>query len=224
MKLGQIALRLRTKNLPDFGNRVFGTVEFALAQEYTVKEETAFVIPLVEADRGDNQYETTVNQVVAERFAVVVALKNDAAVTEKLGLGAFDRLWAVRQKLFCTFLGWIPPDTEKPMDYKGGRLLDINPAWLWYQFEFQQTTRITDSKDGVNAAGCYVTVLDDFLRVYTQWLTGDATQAILPMTGPPPQLPETLVPPDMNTVIDFKPGFSAGFSKDFDTLGAETLT
>jgi hypothetical protein len=32
MKLGQIAVKIRMQAIPDFGNRIFGAVEFALAE------------------------------------------------------------------------------------------------------------------------------------------------------------------------------------------------
>ena len=227
MMLGQVALRMRAITFsglaafPEFGNRVLGTVEFALARENTLILETAFIIPLSEADQGDNRYDTSVNQMVNERFGVVVAIANDAAITDKLGLGAFDRLYSIRQRLFRCFLGWRPPGTEMPMYYKGGQLLDINSAWLWYQFSFQMETHITNSADGVDQD---LGPWDDFLRVYTQWLTGDESQAILPMTGSPPVLPETMQPPDMTTVIDYGYGFDRGFNEGFDTLEAKADT
>lgn len=217
MKLGQVVLKIRAAQT-DFGNKVAGTVEFALAQEYTIKEEMAFVIPLAEADQGDNQYDTSVNQMVNERFGVVVALKNDASVVDKLGFGAHDRLWSIRRQLFAALLGWVPPDTEMPVYYKGGQVLEINSAWFWYQFAFQQETHITSSADGIDAGlGPY----DDFLRAYSQWLVGDVSQAILPMTGTPPVLPESIQPPDMNTIIDFEYAFNAGFATGYNTLDSE---
>jgi hypothetical protein len=157
---------------------------------------------------------------VNERFGIVVALKNDASIIQKLGLGAFDRLWSIRQKLFCCLLGWRPPETESPVYYKGGKLLDINPAWMWYQFEFQQETHITDSADGVNSGVCYVDTFAEFRRMYTQWLTGDVSQAILPMTGLPPLLPESLTAPDFSTVIGFEYEMDSSFSAACDTLAA----
>lgn len=221
MMLGQVALKIRAANIADFGNRVLGTAEFALAQEYTLDanlKETAFVIPLAEADQGDNDYDTSVNQMVNERFGVVVALRNDFDTTEKFGLGAFDRLHAIRQALFGCLLGWVPTGTEMPVYYKGGRLLDINSAWMWYQFEFQMETHITTSEDGIDRGlGPY----DDFLRAYTQWLVGDVSKAILPMSGTPPLLPESLQPPDINTVINFKYPFGSGFGTGYDTLETE---
>jgi hypothetical protein len=217
MKLGQVVLKIRAANTA-FLNRVAGTVEFALAQEFTIKEETAFVIPLAEADQGDNQYDTSVNQMISERFGIVVALKNDSSVVDKLGFGAHDRLFAIRAQLFAALIGWVPPGTEMPVYYKGGQVLEINSAWLWYQFAFQQETHLTSSEDGIDAGlGPY----DDFLRAYSQWLIGDASQAILPMTGTPPVLPEALVPADMNTIIDFEYPFSSGFAPGLDTLESE---
>lgn len=215
MQLGQIVLKIRAANTSTFGNRVGGAAEFALAQEYTVKDsETAFVIPLAEAPT-DNTGDVFVSQVNVERFGVVVALKNDAATVDKLGITAHDRLYAVRADLFAILLGWLPTGGERLICYRGGRLLDINPAWLWWQFEFEQATRITSNVDGVEPGlGPY----DSFFRMYTQWLVGDASQAILPMQGTPPLLPESLVPPDMIRLIDFKYGFNRGFGRGFSTL------
>jgi hypothetical protein len=218
MRLGQIVLKIRAANTL-FGNRVGGAVEFALAQEYTVNNtETAFVIPIAEADQGDNQYDDIVQQMVNERFGVVVALKNDASIVDKLGIGAYDRLYNIRAQLFACLLGWLPPGAEKLLYYKGGRLLDINQAWLWYQFEFQQETRITSNVDGIEPG---LPVYDDFLRAYSQWLVGDDSKGILPMTGTPPLLPESLVPPDMEQLINFKYPYDSGFGKSFDTLETE---
>jgi hypothetical protein len=61
------------------------------------------------------------------------------------------------------------------------------------------------------------------MKVYTQWLVGDESQAILPMTGTPPVLPETMTPPDINTIIDFHYAMDAGFGVGSDTLAAEVL-
>lgn len=226
MNLGEIVIRIRAHQsayygaVAVFGNRVGGAVEFALAQENSVKEEMAFVIPLAEADQGDNQYDNGTNQMVNERFGVVVALKNDTSVVDKLGIGAYDRLAGVRTQLWRALLGWLPTGMEMPIYYKGGRLLDINPAWLWYQFEFQSEFHLTAGEAGVDDEQI-AAITDDFLHAYAQWLVGDHQHGILPMQGTPPLLPQSLIPPDMESLIDFKYGFSAGFSKGFDTLEAD---
>lgn len=216
MRLGEVALKIRTASTR-FGNKVAGAVEFAAVQEYTVKEDTAFVIPLAEADRGDNKYDTSINQRVNERFGVVCAIKNDASVIEKLGLAAYDLLHDTRAQLFTALLGWLPSWSDVPIYYKGGRLLDIRPDYLWYQFEFQTEIYVT-SEDGVDSKLVFV---DDFLKIYTEWLTGNTEKAILPMTGPPPQLPQNLITPNIKDIINFKYPFGSGFSKGYDTLETE---
>lgn len=217
MILSEIVLKIRA-GTTDFGNRVAGTVEFALAQEFTVKDETAFVIPIAEVDKGDNQYDTSVNQVVIERFGVVVALKNDSGITDKLGVGAYNRLHNIRAQLWRCLIGWLQTGAESPTYYKGARLLDITPAWLWYQFEFQSEVQCTSYDDGIEPG---LGPFDDFLRVYSEWLVGDVEKAILPMTGTPPVLPQSLVAPNMEQLIDFKYSHDSGFGQGFDTLESE---
>lgn len=216
MKLGEVALKIRAANTR-FGNRVAGAVEFAIVQEYTVQQDTAFVLPLAESDHGDNQYDTSVNQKISERFGVVCAIKNDASVIEKLGLGAYDLLHDTRAQLLTALIGWIPSWSDMPIYYKGGRLLDIRADYLWYQFEFQSEKNITSS-DGVDST---LGPFDDFLKIYTEWLTGDVEKAILPMTGPPPQLPQNLVAPNIEDLINFEYPFGSGFGKGYKTLETE---
>ena len=221
MILGPVAIKIRAANTR-FANRVFGTAELPLAMEFTqengspLKAESAFVIPLAEGC-APNTYDNGINQKVMERFGVLTAIKNDGAATEKLGTTAFDVHDSVRAELFAAVLGWLIPSTSMPVYYMGGRLVDANPAYLWYLYEFQCETDISDA-DGVSPAlGPY----DDFLKVYTQWLVGSEEQAILPLTGTAPQLPTALVAPRLADVIDLHYPFGSGFGLPYDTLETE---
>ena len=43
----------------------------------------------------------------------------------------------VRNELFSALLGWEMPDAVSFIRYRGGNLLDVTTAYLWWQFEFE---------------------------------------------------------------------------------------
>lgn len=223
MKLGVIAAQIKAANTV-FAQNIAGTAEFALAQEFTVDSvETAFVIPLAEG-ANDNEYDGTTNQMILERFGIAVALKNDAATTDKLGIGAFDRLYNIRKQFFACLLGWVVPGSEMPVYYKGGRLLDINPAWLWWQFEFQMETHITNSADGIDSSiGLTYPTLAAFA---TQYVLGSdpAIPAMKALSDAGvKQLPTNLLNPELTLAELFGPQypFNRAFGTGYDTLEIE---
>lgn len=140
MKLGSVVLRIRYfKTL--FKEYVGGCAELDTALNNTLLKESAFVVPI--EDRGDeNNYDSTANQRVTEKFAVVCALANDLNQQDKLGFLAYDKLDDVRAELINALCGWYPINSESMIVYSGGRLVDINSAYLWWQFEFQFVSRI----------------------------------------------------------------------------------
>jgi hypothetical protein len=140
MRLGAIVLRIRSKNT-HFGEYVGGVVELDTAIKNTLKKDIAFVIPLID-DAGRNEYDTTYNHKIIERFGVVVALANDSSQSDKLGFLAYDQLHDIRGQLISALCGWIPIGAENQVMYRGGKLIDINNAYLWYQFEFEFDSRI----------------------------------------------------------------------------------
>ena len=213
MNLGAVALKLRAANTR-FGNRIVGTAELALAQEYTLKDETAFVVPLSETMRGPNDNDTWVKQRVVETFGIVCAVKNDSAVVDKLGIKAFDTHQAVRAELFRAILGWEIPGAAVLTYYAGGRLHDITPAWMWYMFEFTSEVWISsEDYEGTLPAG------DDFLKVYTQYkIDGDP---VLPLTGASPQLPTSLLTPTVSELFGPAYSYSDAFSTAEQTLKSE---
>jgi hypothetical protein len=165
MKLGTIALRIRVAET-SLENRVAGAAELALAIAGTLLEECAFVLPLVESAPANTQ-DSGINQLLTERFGVIVALKNDTSQADKTGLTAYDRLHDLRQELFSALLGWYITGAESQVYYGGGTLLDVNRAWLWYQFEFEYTTRLTEEDLIIPDT------LDDFDRIYAQYGNSD---------------------------------------------------
>ncbi len=164
MKLSAVALKLRIADT-SFANRIGGAAALGLATESTLLVETVFVIPLLE-NASANEYENHINQVITERFGLVVALKMDEDPTDETGIQAFDRLHDVRQEFFDTLLGWEMPGTEGLCAYGGGLLLDFNRAWLWYQFAFEVKTRLEDILE------LDMTDVVPFNRLYAQWVLG----------------------------------------------------
>lgn len=141
MRLGQVVLKIRAADT-SFGNFIGGTAEFDNAIKHTLKTDMAFVIPLLE-DAPQNEYDTGINQRLTERFGVIVALATDTTQKDTLGFLAYDRLHDIRSELLQALLGWTPLDAEGQISYRGGKLFDINNAYLWYQFEFEYDSRIS---------------------------------------------------------------------------------
>ena len=216
MKLGPIALKIRLAETR-FGNYIFGAAELAMALEYTLKKESAFVIPLSETTKSNNM-DNGINQRITERFAIVVALDNGSSDRDKVGLAAYDDLDDVRAEIFSAILGWQIPGAESIISYAGGRIAGINRAYLWYQFEFDYETRIDDD-DGIDTG---VNDLDWFDSIYAQYVLSPSL-GLDAIQGGAPGLPVSIVDPDMTQVIDFTTNpdvegpFGKGFGIIFDT-------
>ena len=179
MKLGYVALQLRLAETR-FENRIGGSAALALAQDSTLTDEMMFVIPLAE-NASSNEYDNMINQIVTERFGVIVALKMDEDITDKTGIKAFDKLHDVRTEIFKALLGWQMPDAESICSYSGGQLLDFNRAWLWYQFEFTVGTRIQAE---VELDWTDTGVLQ---KIYAQYVLGEYDDGSI-LEGVPPLL------------------------------------
>jgi len=163
MRLGPIVLKIRLGETR-FGNMVAGAAELAIAQEETFSGDLAFVVPLEEL-AGPNIQDAGLTQLVTESFSVVVALRNDNQQRDKTGLGAYDILDEVRAELFRAILNWHPnTDTEHPISYVGGSIIDVTPSYLWYQFDFQYDRFITE-EDGAQDSN-----IDDFLSIYAEYV------------------------------------------------------
>jgi hypothetical protein len=208
MRLGQIALKLRLANTT-FGTKIAGSAELALAMKGTLSAETAFVIPLAEAT-SNNDMDIGIKQELEERFGVVVALANDSSQADKLGLIAYDRLHDIRAEIWSAILGWIMAGAEYPISYGGGRILGINRAYLYYQFEFSIRSRIND-EDGVEEQA-----VDNFDTIYAQWVL--TPSANIPLKE---GIPATLFTPNAVDTVDLTENpndgaFGYGFGQGFD--------
>jgi hypothetical protein len=151
MKLGPIVLLLRLADTR-FHNLIGGAVDMETATRYTLKNEAAFVIPLDE-DSPDNGYDNIINQILTERFGIVVAIKNDAYQEDKTGLSAHDQLHDVRNEIFKAILGRDFATSESIIYYRGGQLMVVNGGWLWYMFKFEFKSRLLTTVDGIVHSG-----------------------------------------------------------------------
>lgn len=133
MNLDIIIAQLRQR-APIFTNgTVAGAARFEILPEAAnLKMPAAYVLPLAD-QASDQQSANGYQQLVRERFAVVVALDNRA---DERGQGAASNLDAMRAALFKALLGFNPGTAYDVIEYEGGELLHLDRARLYYQFEF----------------------------------------------------------------------------------------
>jgi len=173
MKLGKVALKLRLNNNTRFEQRIFGAADIATLKDATLTEDMAFVIPLNDSappNTGDNH----INQLVTEQFGVIVALKADIKQSDKTHLIPMDLIHNVRDEINSQILGWKIPDTDDDTSnyegliyYAGGTLIDINRAWVWWQYAYATTLRFCSPE---NTADEGTSELPAFLRAYAQYV------------------------------------------------------
>lgn len=205
MKLSPIVLILRAGET-HFGEEVAGAAEFNTIQQDTLEVDTAYVIQTTDVALA-NDVTGTVNQKVTEGFGVVVAIRNDQSQADKTGLTAYDQLHDIRTELWDllvglnlgTVLDTASYTVEGPVEYKGGSLIDINSAWLWYLYEFSYPAYLQETEKDLN--------LDDFNTLSAQWVMTPNAQ--IPLTGAEP-LPDALEQSDMESIIDFTENLLAG--------------
>jgi hypothetical protein len=231
MRIGPIVLRIRLANTR-FGNFIGGAAELDMALNGTLTGEQAFVVPIEETAVA-NDYDTTINQSITERFAVVTAFENDNSDADKTGLGAYDRTHEVRSEIFKAILGWQIVGAESLIYYAGGQMLNIDSAYMWYQFDFEFKTRLCnfdhfsdvayhdDENEGEFREQTQESQLDDLLTIYANYIQWPSAE--LPYSGEWPindGYPDVLLP-DFAQVItrsdDPNPGaFGRGFGGGYD--------
>lgn len=208
MQLGPIVLRLRAADTR-FENRIAGAAEYAVALEGTLQNEVAFVVPL-EDNPTPNAHDTDVEQKVTERFGIIAAIRSDVSASDKLGITAYDAVHDVRDELFGCLLGWLMSGHEDLVSYGGGRLLNFDRSYLWYQFDFLTAFWIQEKAQEEETTAWLNTI-------YADWVLSPSIN--LPIRE---GLPVSLFTPDMNTIVDFTSNpaidgdFSPAFSEEFD--------
>lgn len=158
MRIGKMIFRIRWKQADlakrglqaTFGNFVTGAAELEIATTQPPTREMAFVFP-IGAIPEKSSLEGGVDQIIYERFGVIVVLLNDTQQKDKYGFKANDRLHSIRSEIMQALLGWQVSEGEGPIQYAGEKLVDFSRAYLWYQFEFQYKARIISQAmdDGV---------------------------------------------------------------------------
>lgn len=214
MKLSPVVLKLRLGNISAFGDRIAGSADLATALSATLTDEMAFVVQLTESAPGNKQ-SNSVNQLIDERFVVIVALKNDNSQSDKTGIAAYDRLFTIRAEIFSSILNWTIPGQESITSYVTGRLLSLNRAWLWYQYEFSSSVRIGPDDGFDNGADN----LPNFNQLYAEWII--SPNANLPFAGGLPI--DDTDKTDMVSNVDFTVnlnagGFGSGFGSGFKVV------
>lgn len=228
MRIGKIVLRLRYKQT-SFGNFIGGAAELDSAMKNTLTRNMAFVIPLVENAEA-NKYDSEISQGIVERFGVIVALYNDITQKDKTGITAYDQLHDIREELFKALIGWEIDYSESRVYYRGGKLIDMNAAYLWYQFEFEYLSRlgvVEKLDNGTSEYGLLQREVDDtedptsFDSIYANYILSPS--ADLPYTEElplPDGFPDVSLP-NMAQWIDltenpnsgaFAKGFASGFN------------
>jgi hypothetical protein len=208
MRIGRIITTLRAADTY-FKTTIGGAAEFEIATNNTLSKEIAFVIPLIES-ATPNEHDNGLSQFLTERFAVLVALKNDTSNTKKLGIVAYDKLHDIREQLFNALLNLQLPEASSTIMYRGGRLMRIVRSYVWYQFEFEYQALIGCVKSLDNGKDVYgiierpVSDTDpvDLNTIYTNVIKAPSTE--LPYTGDlplPDGFPDVTIP-DIAWYID----------------------
>lgn len=220
MKIGSIVLKLRLANTY-FKNNIGGAADLDMATSGTLLKDMAFVIPLAD-DAEANTVDNSVNQNVTERFGVVVAISNDTTEDDLAGVISYDKLHDIRAELFKALVGW-DPGYNGPIYYRGGHLLAIDRAWLWFQYEFEfpailsADTAAQGELQETSYTGSTVVgpeELNDFMKVYTQYIMTPSIKwkdclELLKSEGK--HLPITAIAPDLTTLVDMNNQYEGGF-------------
>ena len=223
MKLSPIILALRIAKT-HFGDLIGGGIDLTRVQQNTLTADTAFVIPLGE-DATENAVDNSVDQTIRDRFAVVCAIKNDSSPKDKAGLLAYDVLDSIRAELFAVLINF-DIGYASTIEYSGAKLLDINGAWLWWQYEFVVREQLAASVDGVGFVEersvddrQQVSQLPDINKIYADIILSPS--ANLPYSGTLPA--KDFISVDASTQVttddDPNPGsFAASFTQAFRVL------
>jgi hypothetical protein len=159
---------------------------------------------------------------------VIIAIANDTSDKEKTGVLAYDRLHDIRSQIFKAILGYEIYGAESIIYYRGGNLWGINNAYLWYQFDFEFTTRIEqfdgyydiisvdDEVEEQFKTLSQVSQLPDLNKIVSEYISWPSND--IPWTG---EIPINTDVVNMTTMVDFTEDTNAGsygrgFGEDFD--------
>lgn len=217
MKLGPIANRLKIYGIDGFEGRIAGAVELSTVQEDTLLDNTIYVVQYDEI-ASPNDFQGDVSQNVTESFAVIVVVKNDTSQADKTGITAYDSLFNIRKRLFNILVGWDIDDEDEddgfysqgPIYYKRGELLDVNSAWLWYQYIFEYQGKLVRTLEDP--------AYDSLDTISTQYILTPDAQIPIKKAG---NLADLNLDTDLDQIIDLTESLTAGafvsgFASGFD--------
>ena len=115
---------------------VGGAADFASAVESLKQGPAAFVLPNAERASGSRTGTMVVSQENSVRFPVVTAVQN---LRDARGERAQTDLRTLRTAILNALHGWQPDAEFNPIEYSGGRLLQLTDQVVWYQDEFVTT-------------------------------------------------------------------------------------
>ena len=232
MRVTPIVLKIRSSNTV-FKQNIGGAVELEIVRaSQGIKENMAFVIPTKDSAERSRS-EGSIDQTVTEQFTVVAVFKNDTSQRDKVGFSVNDLIHTARSQLFRALVGKFYYEGTSQIEYVGGQLLPLNPAYVWYQFDFQFETRLMQEVDYSDIQGNdlddYGELRDDtqesqlpFLqRIYTNYILSPderlSENLDLPLSD---GFPDVLIP-NISQLIDetddpsrgsFAHGYTSGFN------------
>jgi hypothetical protein len=112
---------------------VAGAAGLAQAANALKQIPAAYVIPNSERSGGSRTGTMVVSQQNTVRFAVVMATKN---LRDARGDQAQADLLSLREEIMTALHGWQPDAEFDPIEYGGGRLMQLTDQVLWWQDEF----------------------------------------------------------------------------------------
>jgi hypothetical protein len=156
---------------------------------------------------------------------------------DKLGIRAYDDIHDIRNEIFGAVMN-LDLGFEEVISYRGGSLINLDPAYIWYQFEFDYTSMITTDPDTGQVVvpersvddRKQVSQLDDFNTLYTQFVLSPSLNWQSIEDDPHLDLPVSASLVDMTTIVDFTDDprageFAAGaFSTAFDFYDEDRRT
>lgn len=116
--------------------QIAGAAGLAQAATDLKQYPAAYVIPSAERANGSRTGTTVVSQQNSVRFAVILAVRN---LRDARGDQAQADLLTLREEIMSALHGWQPHADFDPLEYSGGRLLQLTDQVLWWQDEFLTT-------------------------------------------------------------------------------------
>lgn len=112
---------------------VGGAADLSAATDSVIQKPAAFVLANSERASGSTTGTMAVNQQNTVRFAVLIAVQN---LRDRRGEKAQADLLSLRGSIMTALHGWQPDADFDPIEYGGGKLLQLSDQVLWWQDEF----------------------------------------------------------------------------------------